>query len=90
MYTPEDFSVADRSRINQFLHNYGFGQQISGIESRPFVTHLPFLLNEEANLFQGHIARANPHWQRLDNRQVLVVFMGPQGYVSPSWYQGSL
>ena len=87
LYTPEHFSVADRSRIVQFIHDYSFGQLISEIESRPFVTHLPFLLNAEANLLQGHIARANPHWQNLDNRQVLVVFMGPHGYVSPSWYQ---
>ena len=34
----------------------------------------------------GHVARANPLWREADGQPVLVVFQGPQGYVSPSWY----
>ncbi|MCG3165531.1 MAG: Protease synthase and sporulation protein PAI 2 [Bacteroidia bacterium] len=33
------------------------------------------------------MARANPHWRELQGAaECLVVFMGPQGYVTPSWY----
>ena len=34
----------------------------------------------------GHVARANPLWREADGQPVLVVFQGPQAYVSPSWY----
>ena len=37
---------------------------------------------------RGHVARANPLWRDAGagGAPVLVVFHGPQGYVSPSWY----
>jgi transcriptional regulator len=36
---------------------------------------------------RAHVARANPAWQALrDGAACLVVFQGPQAYVSPGWY----
>ena len=57
---------------------------------------LPFLLEVDASgtgpsegraILRGHVARANPLWQlaRCDVDS-LVVFQGPQAYVSPSFY----
>ena len=34
----------------------------------------------------GHVARANPLWREADGQPVLLVFQGPQAYVSPNWY----
>lgn len=35
----------------------------------------------------GHIARANPLWRNTpQDTEVLCIFHGGQGYVSPSWY----
>jgi transcriptional regulator len=36
--------------------------------------------------FIGHVARANPLWTAADGQPVLVLFQGPQAYVSPGWY----
>jgi transcriptional regulator len=50
---------------------------------------LPFLLQPTAGphgTLQAHLARANPQWQGLDGQPVLVVFQGPQAYISPSFY----
>jgi transcriptional regulator len=34
-----------------------------------------------------HMARANPQWRELEAvEECLVVFQGPQDYVTPSWY----
>ena len=34
-----------------------------------------------------HLARANPQWRELDgNSACMIVFQGPQAYVTPSWY----
>jgi len=35
---------------------------------------------------RGHVARANPLWREGDGQPVLVVFQGPQAYISPNWY----
>jgi transcriptional regulator len=38
-------------------------------------------------VLRGHVARANPVWRTFDaSAEVLAVFQGPQGYVTPSWY----
>jgi transcriptional regulator len=34
----------------------------------------------------GHVARGNPLWREADGQPVLLLFQGPQGYVSPNWY----
>jgi transcriptional regulator len=37
----------------------------------------------------GHVARANPVWRETPaGSEVLVLFQGPQAYVTPSWYPG--
>jgi transcriptional regulator len=36
---------------------------------------------------RGHVARANPLWRMVQaESEVLAVFQGPQGYITPSWY----
>jgi transcriptional regulator len=53
-------------------------------------THLPFLLDAEqgtCGVLHAHVARANTVWRDVSNGDtVLVVFRGPQGYISPNWY----
>ncbi len=34
----------------------------------------------------GHVARANPLWREADGQPVLLLFQGPQAYISPNWY----
>lgn len=34
----------------------------------------------------GHVARANPLWQAAPDEALLLVFQGPQIYISPNWY----
>jgi transcriptional regulator len=66
-----------------------------GLIANPF----PFLLDAEVSEAGGaseagelgtlrlHIARANPQWRELEAvEECLVVFQGPQDYVTPSWY----
>ena len=35
----------------------------------------------------AHMARANPQWKELSGQKVLVVFQGPDSYISPSLYE---
>jgi transcriptional regulator len=51
-------------------------------------THMPCLLDEqsEALAILGHVARADPASRELEG-PLLVIFHGPHGYVSASWYE---
>jgi transcriptional regulator len=52
--------------------------------------HIPMLIDPEPVPFgtlRGHVARANPVWRTFNtDMEALVVFQGPQGYITPSWY----
>lgn len=55
--------------------------------------HLPFLLDESAPdgvlRLQGHVSRANPVWRQLGaGCASVVMFQGPQAYITPGWYPG--
>jgi transcriptional regulator len=51
-------------------------------------THMPCLVEEDAEdlVVLSHVARADPVSEALDG-PVLMIFQGPRGYVSASWYQ---
>jgi transcriptional regulator len=50
-------------------------------------THMPCLVDDETDelVFVGHVARADPVAGALD-QPVLLIFQGPHGYISASWY----
>ncbi len=89
MYQPEHFKVVDRVAVDDFIRQYSFGQLISQVEGRPFVSHIPFLLDADTNQLLGHLARPNPQWHDIEDQEVLVTLQGPHAYVSPSWYQNA-
>ena len=51
---------------------------------------IPFLLDAARGsngILQGHVARANGQWREHDPAiEALVVFQGPEAYITPSWY----
>ena len=53
-------------------------------------SHLPLLLDSEPaplGTVLGHVARANPQWQRVKpDIEALAIFLGPNTYITPSWY----
>ncbi len=56
-----------------------------------FASHVPMLLEDEPEP-QGrliaHLARANPQWRAIGaGVPALVMFMGPDAYVTPSFYE---
>jgi transcriptional regulator len=89
MYIPKAFEVNDRKKLIEFIKSNSFGILFSQTEDKPFATHLPFLIDEskgEKGVLIGHMAKPNPHWKNLHNKDVLVVFSGPHAYISPTWY----
>lgn len=48
---------------------------------------LPFTLTPDGELLRAHLSRANTQLADLKTAsEALVIFQGPQAYVTPSWY----
>lgn len=90
MYLPTQFAEKNVETTIGLVNSNPLGMLITGNDARPMVSHLPFMYEsceESSGQLIGHMARENPQWRSiLENQQVLVVFNGPHGYVSPQWY----
>jgi len=89
MYCPALFRE-DRLEVQHALiRSNPLGLLISHGSTGLVANLLPFVLktgDSERGVLQAHMARANPQWRELDDQAVLVVFRGPDAYVSPSLY----
>jgi transcriptional regulator len=89
MHIPDVFEETDRASIHDHIERIRLGSLI-GPGSEPPVTHLPFILDRTRGplgTLIGHMDGANPHLRALaDGSEVLATFLGPDAYVSPSWY----
>jgi transcriptional regulator len=90
MYIPKHFEQKDIAELTAFIKCYSFAivvcDGVEGLEAH----HLPLYLVEMSTgryRLKGHIAKANALWQRVNEESsVLVIFQGPQSYISPSLY----
>jgi transcriptional regulator len=90
MYIPQHFAESRVEELHRIIREHPLGILVTHTADGLDANHIPFEL--EANqsspgILRAHIARANPLWQQVaDGAQVLVIFRGPQGYISPNWY----
>ncbi len=70
----------------EVIKTYPLATVISVKDNNPFITHLPLVYREDGKLI-GHIDTFNPQAELLrDNKDVTLIFSGPQCYISPSIY----
>lgn len=90
MYQPPHHRE-DRLDVQHVLiQSHPFGLLISSGTGGLLANAVPFLLQPSMGslgTLEAHMARANGQWRDIDGQQVLVVFQGPQSYVSPSFYE---
>ena len=87
MYLPPAFSAQDLKSWYNLIDNYALATVIALPEAE--ISNIPLLLAHEngKSYLRGHIARANPLHQLLKcNPDLLCIFNGPHGYISPSYY----
>lgn len=89
MHIPKKFQQDDDDALLALMRSHPFAtlitQGASGIEAN----HLPISLawQEDVLYLHAHIAKANPLWQSVTElSDVLVVFHGPNTYISPNHY----
>lgn len=90
MYTPAHFNESRLPELHEFMRKYPLGSVITQASGRLDANHIPLTLDPTIGPFgilRGHIARANPMWRgAAPEPEVLVLFQGPDSYVSPSFY----
>ena len=90
MYIPPHF-IEDRVEVlHDAIRNGGLATLVTMTADGMIASHLPLLLDPDPapyGTLVGHLARANPQTKATDDAvQALVVFHGPDGYISPSLY----
>ena len=90
MYVPAHFKEDRVAVLHDAIRTYGFGTLVTSGEQELEASHLPLLLDPEPaplGTVLGHLARANPQWQRVKpGIAALAIFFGPNTYITPSWY----
>ena len=85
MHIKPDFAFDDVGSARALVRAHPFATIVTA-DLR--ATHMPCLVEEEADglVIAGHVARADPVAEALGG-PVLLLFHGPRGYVSASWYE---
>jgi transcriptional regulator len=90
MYLPKMFEERRPEILHDTIRKHSLGTLVVMTANGLEANHIPFEIAADAGPFgtlHGHVARANPVWRDFDaGVEALVVFNGPQGYVTPSWY----
>ena len=91
MYLPAHFDEKRLDVLHAFVTAHPFGLLVTEGADGPVANAVPFILDPGGagglGTLHAHVARANPVWRDLASaNRALVVFQGPQAYVSPGWY----
>lgn len=89
LYQPPHFVLAEQATLLALLREHPLATLVSVASGEATFTHLPLEVEQSGDGLRllGHVARANPHWQRWgDSAPVTAIFRGPDAYVSPRWY----
>lgn len=86
MHIAKPFKITDKDEIHRFIHHHGFAQLTVQTDTGLLAAHIPLQLSECRTKLLGHLAKANPMSQCLDQQPVLASFLGPHDYISPTWY----
>ena len=85
MHPNPAFREPDRARLEALIADVGFGMVFLTTPDGPRVAHVPVLSDGKGDI-RFHLARSNTMMQHLDGSRALVTVNGPDGYVSPRWY----
>jgi len=84
-YPPKYHLDDNKNHLIEVIKTYPLATVISIQNNEPLVTHLPLIFDNEKLI--GHIDIYNPQAKLLkENKDVTLIFSGPQCYISPSVY----
>ena len=79
--------AADDAAVRSLVLSRAWGTLVTGTPT-PLVSHLPIVLENDDDLTViTHLARADAELHELGDHDVVLVVEGPDGYVSPTFYE---
>jgi len=92
MYIPKTNLTTDKDEIVAFMKRFSFATIVTAKDCIPTATHLPFLVTvkDDSVILTSHFAKANEHWQDIENFKNLVIFSEPHAYISTKNYDKEL
>ena len=89
LYIPKAHLVDDLKFLHDFMEEFAFVMLVTASPTLR-ITHIPSVLDRSQGRYgtlRGHISAQNPQKAALDGaHDAVVVFRGPEGYISPTWY----
>lgn len=92
MYVPSHFAEERLDVLHRLMHEHPLGTLVTLAPDGLDACHIPFEIAPASadaphGTLRAHIARNNPLWRNASAAlDALVVFQGPQAYITPSWY----
>ena len=92
MYLPAHFEEERPEVLHELLRTHPLGLLVTLTAAGELQANsVPFVLDADPaggpGILRAHVARANPLWREAAAQtESLVIFQGPQAYVSPSFY----
>ena len=90
MYLPPHFAETRPEELHRIIREHPLGMLVTHSGSGLDANHIPFEFDPDTGpqgTLLAHIARANPLWTEFPSgAEVMVVFRGVEGYISPNWY----
>lgn len=95
MHVQPHYAMAGLDEVRVLIRQHGWAVLVTGAPDGLRAAHVPCLLDPEQDrggeepelVILGHTAREDPVSADLQlGREVLLIFQGPHGYVSPDWY----
>lgn len=89
-HTPH-FLMTDVDEVRRLIDGNPWATIVSHTDAGLVASHYPVLLDTEQDtgdeiVLVSHVGRPDEVAHELGRHEVLVVFQGPHGYVSPAWY----
>lgn len=92
MYTPKYHALTDVAAMRTHIAEHPLGAWVCTAHNQLMANHIPFVWDAQHGghgRLLGHVSRANPVWRELaSGAPSVVMFMGPDAYITPSWYPG--
>ena len=89
MYVPPAFKDEDLASLHGTMRAARLANLVTATADGLIATPLPLILDAAEGshgVLYGHVARANPQWKSTPAGEAMAIFMGADGYVTPSWY----
>jgi transcriptional regulator len=90
VYVPAHFNEDRIGVLHDLMRATGLATLVSMTAEGLIASHAPMMIDPDPAPYGtliGHLAKANPHARSADpGVQTLVIFQGPDGYITPSYY----